>query len=130
MADAIEAIGLEETTRMLTGVVNRLNEDVAGAQKPIDLALNAAYRERWHRWRGYLVDSGQLRASFTSDGAQGAVRRAHGGMIEFGSDLEYARYHSKPLLKTTPTMNVVLSQILVDFFAGDERDPDPHVPRV
>jgi hypothetical protein len=122
-SDPFKVTGIESTTRMLQGLVDRLR-DPSGAQRPVDKALNAAYRARFDSWHGYLVDTGRLRASFTDDGATGAVRRVGHDSVEFGSDVPYARFHSGSLLRITPAMTDAMAEVLAEY-AVSEGDRDP-----
>src|SRR5262245_66694960 len=102
--DSIKAEGVEETEAFFAGIVDRL-QDMKGAKRPMTAAMESAYEERFRRFPpGFMVESGQTRASLTRSSAPGAVRVAYGNVFRFGSSIPWAQWHAKPLLRVTPSM--------------------------
>src|SRR3954468_10191813 len=91
---SFHALGVEEASSWLDGIAGHLG-DLQGAEDQIDAALRSAYTLRWREWAGDLFDTGRLARSFTSlQGGGDALRKAHRDSIEYGSRVEYARFHS------------------------------------
>jgi hypothetical protein len=115
----IHAFGAEEATEWLADTAARVS-DMRGVEKPIDDTLNQEYEQKFREWQGWLVDTGALRESLTDDHALGALREAHLDEVDFGSQIAYARFHSRALLDVTPTLQTDVSEAVADYYAGDD----------
>lgn len=79
--------------------------------------LNEAYEEKFDRWNGFMVETGATRLAWTNDDAPGALREVHADSYEFGSRIEYNRYHRGKLLHYDPSVPTRVADAFIDNVA-------------
>jgi hypothetical protein len=107
--------GRVEAQRMLLYISGRLEQMEAGAPG-VFAVLNRYFEVKWRNWAGYLVETGDLRDSWTDDNAPGAIREAQGEVLEFGSDVEYSRFHVPAILGGRPQrLNEEIAEVYAEY---------------
>jgi hypothetical protein len=117
--DSITVIGRYNAQNTLNAIVERLEYPELAAGFVYEV-LEEEYDRKFRDWGGWLVDSGRMAASLTSDSSPDAVRRAHQNAIEFGSTVPYARFWSGPLLDISDRAEAEVTEAMADFLVPRE----------
>lgn len=131
MPAAVETTGLNDARLKMRGFARRM----VLPQPALDAAMHVleeGEKALFESFDGKYVDTGALEASLTQATANGAIRRAHGLTVEFGTSLWYARFQKrigppsgKPrgrkregrskIVKASTAERVVVRQLVLDY---------------
>ncbi len=126
----IKVTGRYEATRTIDAIITRLEYPQA-AEPILSGILEAEYEDLWdHNFghgEGYLYETGATKDAFTDSSALGAVRNAHHGGFEFGSNISYNRFFARDLLgpASEPWVLDRLSSALAYYFVPPEDEVKP-----
>lgn len=127
---AIEVIGRFNAQNTLNAIVGRLEHPELAGSFVYEI-LEEEYERKFRDWGGFLVDSGRLAFSLTSSASPDALRQAHHGAIEFGSETPYARFWGRPLLDISERAEREVSEVMAEYFVpehtAEEALPKPHI---
>lgn len=121
LADGIQIVGRYEAERTINAIVTRLDHWQAAAPAIWSL-LEDEYEQRFDDWFPHMYETGATKDAWTDSGAFGALRRAHGGGIEFGSTIYYNRFHSGELLESDSLTEDKLAELLASFVVAPDAD--------
>jgi hypothetical protein len=124
----VETFGIREAGEVLLATAGALNNVAAGAPLVYRI-LNDEYRQKFRNWEGrgrdgkdYMVQTGKTRQAWTSsqtESGNGAIRRAHGATVEYGSSIFYNKFHWRALTAHSSHLDDLLAETMADYFVPD-----------
>jgi hypothetical protein len=134
----VEVEGLDKAQLKLRGFARRMVLPQPALEAGVKV-IEAGEEDLFTGFGGKFIRTGALRESLTQSDARGAIRRAHGEAIEFGSSIWYAHFQKKIggpsgkprgrkrvgktslVLKVSKANRALVRQVVLDYFlAGAE----------